>query len=227
MAATKVRLRFAKQSDLRLVSHHDLMRCCERAVRRAQLPIAQTQGFSPRPRIVFALAMAVGIEGRREVMDLVLDAEIPAAEVGRRFSNALPPGFVIHEAFAVPLKASCQAIAAHYSLSVPSERLAQSQTELRQFHASINWPYERVRPDRTTQFDLRPHVRGATLDATGRLEFTLTIDNLGSARPEEFLEALALADLLESGAILTRENIELAFESEAEQHKPGEHSILC
>src|SRR5215469_3325970 len=91
-SATKVRLHFAKRGDLRLVSHHDLLRCLERTVRRASIPIALSQGFNPRPRIVFALAMALGIEGRREVVDLELAEPLEPAEILRRLTLASPPG---------------------------------------------------------------------------------------------------------------------------------------
>src|SRR3954463_9512313 len=87
-AATRIRLRFAKQGDLRLVSHHDLMRCLERMVRRARLPVAHSQGFNPRPKIVFTLAWGVGMEGRREVVNLALTEPMDAAEVHRRLSAA-------------------------------------------------------------------------------------------------------------------------------------------
>ena len=82
--ASKLRLRFAKRGNLRLVSHHDLMRCLERMVRRAQIPLALSQGFTPRPRIVFALPLALGIEGCSEVVDLELSAP------GRAGGRALP-----------------------------------------------------------------------------------------------------------------------------------------
>ncbi len=72
-SATRVRLRFAKRGDLRLISHHDLMRCLERMLRRAALPVAHSRGFNPRPKATFALALALGIEGCREVLDLDLD----------------------------------------------------------------------------------------------------------------------------------------------------------
>src|SRR6478672_11566182 len=93
MTATKVRLRFAKRGDLRLISHHDLMRCLERLLRRARIPMALSQGFNPRPKVVFALAMGLGIEGRREVVDLELSEPMGPAEVLRRLSAAAPPGF--------------------------------------------------------------------------------------------------------------------------------------
>ncbi len=78
---TKVRLRFAKRGDLRLVSHHDLLRCLERMLRRAQVPIAQTQGFNPRPKITFALALGLGIESLCEIVDLELAEPLEPAEL--------------------------------------------------------------------------------------------------------------------------------------------------
>src|SRR5271154_2021272 len=90
---TKVRLRFAKRGDLRLVSHHDVMRCLERMLRRARIPIAATQGFNPRPKMTFALALGLGIEGRCEVVDLEITEPLDPAELLSRLRLAAPPGF--------------------------------------------------------------------------------------------------------------------------------------
>ena len=83
----RVRLRFRKGGDLRLVSHHDLMRCFERMLRRADLPVHATEGFNPRPRMVFALSLALGIVGCEEVVELELDAEVPPEEVRDRLAR--------------------------------------------------------------------------------------------------------------------------------------------
>src|SRR5580700_3488370 len=56
----KVRIRFRKGGDLRLVSHHDLMHVFERMFRRATLPFHSTEGFNPKPRMAFALSLALG-----------------------------------------------------------------------------------------------------------------------------------------------------------------------
>ena len=92
--ATKLRLRFAKCGDLRLVSHHDIMRCLERMVRRAQIPLSMSQGFNPRPKIVFALALGLGIEGRDEVVDIELSEPREPDDVFRRLAEAAPPGSI-------------------------------------------------------------------------------------------------------------------------------------
>ena len=95
MACAKVRIRFRKAGDLRLVSHHDLMRIFERMLRRAGLPFRSTSGFNPRPRLIFALSLALGIIGCNEVADLELDADLPADEVRDRLSRQVPPGLEI------------------------------------------------------------------------------------------------------------------------------------
>src|SRR5205807_571015 len=91
-ALTKVRLRFRKDGDLRLVSHHDLMKVFERMFRRAGLPVAQTKGFHPTPRMVFASSLALGIVGCEEVLELVLDAVISPEDVLQALARQTPPG---------------------------------------------------------------------------------------------------------------------------------------
>ena len=65
MLGDKLRFRFAKTGTLRLLSHHDLMRCLERMLRRADLPFKSTAGFHPGPRVVFALSLPLGVVGLR------------------------------------------------------------------------------------------------------------------------------------------------------------------
>ena len=123
MTATKVRLRFAKRGDLRLVSHHDLLRCLERTLRRAQIPMAVSQGFNPRPKIVFALALALGIEGRREVVELELAEPLEPAEVLQRLTAVSPPGLDWLDVEAVaPGRSAPQVEAVQYFLEVPVDR---------------------------------------------------------------------------------------------------------
>ena len=126
--ATKLRLRFAKRGDLRLVSHHDIMRCLERMVRRAQIPLATSQGFTPRPKIVFALALGLGIEGRDEVVDIELSEPREPADVLRRLAEAAPPGFDWLGAEALPATAPApRPVAVEYRLSVPEPRRQEAR----------------------------------------------------------------------------------------------------
>ncbi len=82
----KVRVRFRKGGDLRLVSHHDLMRTFERMLRRAALPFHSSEGFHPKARFVFALSLPLGIVGCEEVVELELDEAVAPEEVKARLS---------------------------------------------------------------------------------------------------------------------------------------------
>jgi radical SAM-linked protein len=208
--ATKVRLRFAKCGDLRLVSHHDVMRCLERMLRRARVPIASTQGFNPRPKMTFALALGLGIESRSEVVDLELAEPLEPSELLSRLRPVSPPGFdwidarMLAEGVAAPRPTTVE-----YILLVPLARRLSAQTELQSLLASSSWLFTRRRPNRESTFDLRPQLVAADLSAEGLLRFRLKVSADGSARPEELLEALALRDLLDQGAVLTRTDVEL------------------
>ena len=212
MTATKVRLRFAKRGDLRLVSHHDLLRCLERTLRRAQIPMAVSQGFNPRPKIVFALALALGIEGRREVVELELAEPMEPAEVLDAWRDVSPPGldWVDVEAVA-PGRSAPQVEAVQYFLEVPVDRQEATRSRLAALLASTQWPYTRHREGRDVAIDVRPFLLGAELGIPlGVLRFRMKITPNGSARPEEVIDALGLSDLLGQGTVLVRTEVELA-----------------
>jgi radical SAM-linked protein len=81
MIRQRIRIRFAKQDDLRWLSHRDLLRTWERLIRRAGLPLSMTEGFHPKPRMNFPSALAVGITGLDEVVELELCEERTAEEL--------------------------------------------------------------------------------------------------------------------------------------------------
>jgi radical SAM-linked protein len=209
MTATKVRLRFAKRGDLRLISHHDLMRCLERILRRAQIPMATSQGFNPRPKVVFTLALALGIEGHREVVELDLAEPLAPDEVLARLRATSPRGLDWLEAEAVPPGRAAQPDAVSYVLDIPEGRRDEARARLADLLASEHWPYTRRRPDRTVEVDLRPFLLEAGLDPPGVLRFRMKMLPSGSARPEEVIDALGLADLLGQGSVLVRTEVQL------------------
>jgi radical SAM-linked protein len=212
MTATRVRLRFAKSGDLRLVSHHDLLRCLERTVRRARIPLAVSQGFNPRPKIVFALALALGIEGRSEVVELELAEPMAPADVLARLAAASPRGLDWHAVETIaPGWPAPQVETVAYLLEVPADRRETARTRLAALLASTHWPYTRHRPDRDRDvaLDVRPFLLEADLDPLGLLSFRMKMTPNGSARPEEVIDILGLSELLGQGTVLVRTEVEL------------------
>ena len=91
---TRVRIRFSKLGKIRWTSHRDVARMWERAFRRERLPLAYSEGFSPRPKVSFGLALPTGYESVAEYIDVDL-VGFPAAGVATlpaRLSSALPEG---------------------------------------------------------------------------------------------------------------------------------------
>jgi radical SAM-linked protein len=101
----RVRLRFSKVGKVRFTSHRDTARCWERALRRAALPVAYTEGFSPRPRVSFGLALSTGHESLAEYLDVDLATDPAAVDVDSlpaRLDPALPAGVAVQGAAVVP-----------------------------------------------------------------------------------------------------------------------------
>jgi radical SAM-linked protein len=118
----RVRIKFRKEAEGRFISHLDLLRVVERAVRRAGLKVAHTQGFNPRPRILYASALALGATSEAEYADIDLEVAVPAADVPRRLNSVLPPAVRVTAAAEVsprakPLMAVVNA--AEYDVLVP------------------------------------------------------------------------------------------------------------
>lgn len=109
---TRVRIRFSKLGKVRFTSHRDTARIWERALRRAELPVAYTEGFAPRPRVSFGLALSTGHESLGEYLDVDLDQPVgvdDGPELVARLDPALPVGFTAQGATVVePGTASLQ-----------------------------------------------------------------------------------------------------------------------
>ena len=108
MPLDKVRIRFRKSGDLRLVSHLDLMRSLERLLRRAALPFRRTEGFHPTPRLVLAQSLPLGVVGHREVMELELTEEVEPDEVLCRLREQAPPGIEFLSAKRIPVNVTAR-----------------------------------------------------------------------------------------------------------------------
>ena len=80
---------------MRYISHLDLMRLFMRALRRAELPIKMTEGFSPHPKLSIKRALKLGIESEKEEAVICLTEEISPAEFSKRLNKQLPEGIEV------------------------------------------------------------------------------------------------------------------------------------
>ncbi|MGP4111670.1 TIGR03936 family radical SAM-associated protein [Streptomyces sp. 4N509B] len=110
----RIRLRYARRGRLRFTSHRDVQRALERALRRAEVPMAYSAGFTPHPKVSYAGAAPTGAASEAEYLELALSAPRDPAELRARLDESLPDGIDIVDAvearttdFAAQLQASC------------------------------------------------------------------------------------------------------------------------
>jgi radical SAM-linked protein len=207
----KVRIRFRKGDDLRFLSHHDLMRTFERMLRRAKLPFRSTQGFHPKPRLVFALSLPLGVVGVEEVVELELDHSLPAEDISACLVGQAPPGLTILSVHSVDFRAGAQVRQLCYRAPLSVDRVEAVRRRAAEVLAAPEWRVERTRPP-VRQIDVRPSLRELRViekDGSAALEIDLCPGPAGTARPEEVLRLLGLEDLIASGVVLERSRLEL------------------
>src|SRR2546426_2254200 len=89
---------FEKGDSARWLGHLDILRTFERAIRRAELPIAFSSGFNPRERIAFASALSVGVTASAEPATVELTDPVAPEELVERLNAKLPPGIQLRHA---------------------------------------------------------------------------------------------------------------------------------
>lgn len=215
MVRDKVRIRFRKAGDLRLIGHHDLLRSFERMLRRAGLPIHFTEGFNPKPRLVFPLTLPLGVVGCQEVVDLELDAELPLEDLRQRLVEQAPAGLEILTLQRRERRRTGQVCQVTYRLPLPPQRGRELPERIAALLALPACWVERSRPQ-ARRIDVRPYILALRL-ADGAIEMDLRVTPTGTARSQEILGLLGLEDLLASGSILERSRLLLDDEDPAPQ----------
>ena len=213
MFRQKARIRFAKQHELRFISHHDLMRCFERALRRAELPLRMSEGFHPHVRLSFPLALGVGIVGTDEVMEVELERWVPPAEIHERLSRRVPAGLTIQSVDAVAPQRKQPVHRVEYRVPVPPSESDHARRAIAGLMARDHVVVERHRRGKPTQsVDVRPFIEDLNLHE-GWLHMHFRVTPGGTARPDELLELLGLVELLDRGAVVTRSRVVLQREN--------------
>ena len=189
----RVRITFTKQGALRYTGHLDLHRLWERAMRRADLPITYSQGFHPQPRMSLAAALPLGFSSRCEMLDVLLNDEIPLEDIRVRLKDNLPHDIQVTNIESVDERAPAlqtQVVSAQYHVQltepVDGSDLKRRVAELLE---SESIPRER----RGKFYDLRPLIEALTADIeSSTLQMTLAAREGATGRPDEVLTALGI-----------------------------------
>jgi radical SAM-linked protein len=200
----RLRLTFSKSGPLKYSSHLDLMRVWERALRRAEVPLAYSGGYNPRPKLQLARALPLGHSAENEILDIWLEDQ--AGEQGSRgaeefiekLAPVLPEGLMVKEVRSVDPKGPAmqtQVVATTYRVAVVWEEPAEEvEARIEQALAAEELPHER----RGKRYNLRPLIEELRLEAASGGEVVLTMQLSArpgaTGRPEAVVDVLGMGD---------------------------------
>lgn len=201
MKQQRLRIHFSKTDQMRFTGHLDLILTWERIFRRSGLPLAYSEGFSPRPLLSMAAPLPLGFTSIGEIGDFWLSEIVQLNTVQSNVKNALPPGLEIHSVHEIPDlfkgKLPSLIIAAKYSSKLIGDvrNLDKRIKELLDSPALI---WER----KGKSFDIRPLITDLVLakqTQKSSAELFMTLSNLPGAtgRPDDVIAVLNVADKVE------------------------------
>ena len=197
----RVIVEYTREERVKYISHLDLMRTMQRAVRRAGIPISYSQGFNPHPIMAFASALPVGVTSEGEYMDIILSEPMSLPVLKERLNHALPKGITILEAMVVDEKA-------------PSLMSLIERADYRVTAAGMNWTKALTAYLKTTEIwvekkgkrgvstvNLKDSVDTVGIDNenTEVLHLFMKVGGKGSLKPESVVDALLELSEQDSG----------------------------
>ncbi|HVJ50149.1 TIGR03936 family radical SAM-associated protein [Desulfitobacterium sp.] len=236
MSALRVRIAFNKVEEAKYIAHLDLARVFERSMRRAGIRMAYSEGFNPHPKISFGSALAVGVEGEREYVDIELVQELELKEILGRLQEQLPSGIRLLEgrvidsgtkALMAVLNAASYRITVAMGLPVSEEKL---QEGIAAWLDRKEIQYMRYSKKGRVEKDIRPWVKQLKGQVEGDeavFELEVEMGSQGSVRPEEVIASLCdLEKLPLDMDILRIKRTGIYVSYEGQKFSPMEHEAF-
>jgi len=155
----RLRIRYAKRGRMRFTSHRDVARALERALRRAELPMAYSAGFSPHPKVSYAGASPTGVSSEAEYLEIALADRRDPDDVRRSLDAALPPGIDVVEVVEASGPSLGERIAAsRWRVELREVSEAEVAAAVDRFLALQTAPVERLTKDGSRTVDARAAV---------------------------------------------------------------------
>ena len=202
----RLRIRFCRGEEIKFISHLDIMRLWERALHRARISLAYSEGFSPHPRISLAAPLPVGVTSEAELMDIFIARLVSPHWFTTAVSQQLPPGIGIVGVYPVALTIpSLQSLVrcAEYEVAIATEREAKDmESAISALLSAEALPWHHQRDTGQRSYDLRALIDDLWLidwcHPYGIIGMRLRCGNLGSGRPEQVTLALGFSQYPQS-----------------------------
>jgi len=213
-AVQRLSVKYAKRGRMRFASHRDIARAVERGVRRADLPVAQSAGFSPHPKISYAGGAPTGAASEAEFLEISLTAAVDPLAVQARLDEALPDGIDVIEVADLAEAQAPRLEASVWEVVLPGVAPREAAAVVEAFLAAAYAEVERLTSNGVRRLDTRAGVVSLEVDRRATTEgqpgcaiLRMVVRHLTPAvRPEDILAAFRAMGAPEpsSPALVTR-----------------------
>lgn len=190
----KVRIKFGKYGTMKFIGHLDIMRFFQKAIRRADIDISYTTGFSPHQIMSFAAPLGVGIESYGEYFDIEVESATNSQDMIERLNRACVEGIEIYSVKKLPENignAMATVAAAEYKIvwkevdSIPFDLVSQ----IDRFRSTQAILVEKKTKKNVVEMDIKPSIYTISADNTS-ITMTINASSSGNIKPSLVLEAL-------------------------------------
>lgn len=210
----KVRVKFKKYGPVRFIGHLDVMRFFQKAIRRAELDIAYSSGYSPHQIMSFAAPLGVGLESNGEYMDIELTTVTSSQDMINRLNAVSVPGIEVISMKELPEgagNAMASVAAASYTIRFREGRAPQFDyiNKIEEFMVQEQILITKETKKSTLEVDLKPGIFEFKANNDGSLYLLVDASSSGNIKPamviEKFL-SLYGENLQENALLITRED---------------------
>jgi len=212
----KMRMRYSKEEEACLLSHHEVQAALVRWLRRSDLPLAYSEGFNQRVKLETGIPTGVGMVSLQEYVDVMLEADSPIAERSLALERTAPPGLRFLAAVDIPLSAPSlmgQPMILRYEYAWPHKaeiNADQLKAHIAAFLALPSLTVERENSKARAPKDIRKYVLTAQLSTRTPLRAHVGVffDQSGTIRMDEVIKHIFGLDPATSPMpVITRQSV--------------------
>lgn len=190
----KVRIKFAKRGSMKFVGHLDIMRYFQKAIRRANIDVAYSEGFSPHQLLSFANPLGVGLESEGELFDMTLASQQDVTWIKDALNAQMNPEMEIIDVWALPedaKKSMSLVCAADYRIIFrngyePGEKLS---TKLSTFLEQDEILVMKKTKSSEKEVDIKPMIFTMYLEEDNSIYLKVAAGSVENLKPSTVMEA--------------------------------------
>lgn len=193
----RVLLSLKKDASIKYISHLDLVRAFEYALRRAKTPVAYSEGFNPRPKMSFGSAVGVGVSSDDERFIVELVEPVNAAEIMNNLNANLPPGLQVLSAASVQdgVKSPIGKLnASDFEITVSTSDMPVIREMIGSILESDEYRVTRAKANESKIVDIRPYIIDIKMtdgvDGSAVITASFKSTNSGGGRPQDIIQVL-------------------------------------